>query len=97
MNITSALVLYAVIWFLTFYIVLQLRTHTQQDSGEVVPGTPASAPAKENVGRSALITTAFATAIWAVVAGIIVSGWITVRDFDFRGTLPPEEQSETGG
>ncbi len=80
MNLTGGIVLYAVIWFLTFYIVLQLRTRTQDDEGVIVPGTPAGAPAREDVGRSAKIATLWASAIWAVLAGIILSGWISLRD-----------------
>ena len=91
MTITAAIVVYAVVWFLTFYIVLQVRTVTQRDVGEVVPGTPPGAPAEETVGRSAKIATLYATLIWAVIAGIILSGVITLADIDvlnwrgFRG------------
>lgn len=88
MTITAALVLFSVIWFLTFYIVLQLRTRTQADVGaEIVPGTPRSASAVEDVGKSARITTLFATVIWALIAGIIISGWITMEDIDFFNRL----------
>lgn len=88
MTITAALVLFSVIWFLTFYIVLQVRTRTQDEAGgEVVPGTPRSAAATEDVGRSARITTLVAVVIWAAVAGVIVSGWITLEDIDFFGRL----------
>ncbi len=84
MTITGALVLYAVFWFLTFYIVLQVRTKTQAESGqEIVPGTPPGAPAVEDVGRSAKIATLYATAIWAVVVAIIMSGVISLQDIDF--------------
>ena len=84
MTLTGAVVLYAVLWFLTFYIVLQVRTRTQAESGqEIVPGTPPSAPAVEDVGRSAKIATLYATAIWAVAVGVIMSGWITLEDIDF--------------
>lgn len=82
MTITAAFVLYSMIWFLTFYIVLQLRTRTQADVGEVVPGTPMGAPANEDVGRSARIATLYATVLWAIVTGIILSGWITIEDID---------------
>lgn len=87
MTITAALVVFSVVWFLTFYIVLQVRTVTQRDVGAVVPGTPPSAPATETVGRSALIATAFATVIWAVIVGIIVSGVITLEDIDIFNRL----------
>lgn len=92
MNLTGAIVLYAVIWFLTFYIVLPIKLRkTQGEAGEIVPGTPAGAPAREEVGKSALTTTLFATVIWAVLAGIILSGWISIEDIDFMNVLgePP--------
>ena len=77
MSITGAIVLYAVFWFLTFYIVLQVRTKTQAEAGEVVPGTPPGAPAVEDVGRSAKIATMIATAV-ATVAGFL-GGELTPR------------------
>ena len=82
MNLTGGIILFAVVWFLTFYIVLQIRTNTQGDAGEVTPGTPAGAPANEDVGKSAKIATIYAAVIWAVIAGIILSGWIGIEDLD---------------
>lgn len=87
MTITAAIVLFAVIWWMTFFIVLPLRFTSQRDAGEIVPGTPASAPADHQVGRKAKITTAVAAALWLVIAGIITSGWITVEDLDFQGIM----------
>ncbi len=37
MGITSALVLFAVIWFLVLFIVLPIRLKTQGDLGEIAP------------------------------------------------------------
>ncbi|MDB4214016.1 DUF1467 family protein [Octadecabacter sp.] len=83
MGITSAVVLFAVVWFMTFFIVLPLQLKTQGEAGEVVPGTHKSAPADAQVGRKARITTYWAIPIWAVLAFVILSGWITVRDLDW--------------
>ena len=83
MGITSALVLFAVAWFMTFFIVLPLQLKTQGEAGEVVPGTHKSAPADAQVGRKARITTYWAIPIWAVLAFVILSGWISVRDLDW--------------
>ena len=91
MSITAAFVLFAVCWFMTFFVVLPLRLTTQGDAGQVVPGTPAGAPAGYVVRRKARLTTIIATGIWLVLSGIILSGWITVRDFDFMGRMPPLE------
>ena len=57
MGITSALVLFAVIWFLVFLVVIPIRLETQGDVGEVEPGTHAGAPANPNLKKKAWITT----------------------------------------
>ncbi len=88
MGITSGLVLYAVIWFMTFLIVIPIRLETQGDRGEVVPGTHAGAPEKHYLKQKAWITTFAAFVIWAVIAGIILSGVISVNDFDWFDRLP---------
>jgi predicted secreted protein len=87
MTITSALVVYSVTWFLTFIVVIQLRTVPQSEQGEVVPGTPPGAPAEEVVGRLAKVATLWATLIWALICGVILSGWITIADIDVMGRL----------
>lgn len=92
MSISAAIVLYSVCWFMVFFIVLPLRLTTQGDAGAVVPGTPAGAPAGFVVKRKARITTVAATAVWVVLFVIITQGWITVRDFDVMGRMPPLEQ-----
>lgn len=83
MGPVSALVLFAVIWTLVFFIVLPLRLQTQGEAGEIVPGTHASSPANFDIKRKAKVTTMWAFPIWAVIAGVILSGAISVRDIDW--------------
>ena len=87
MGIVSGLVLFAVIWSMTFMVALPIRVQTQGDAGEVVPGTHAGAPAQHHLGRKALWTTLVAAIIWASCATIILSGWISVADIE--GWLHP--------
>ena len=75
----SGFVLYAFLWFLTLLVVLPIRLKTQEDVGEVVPGTPRSAPADPQIGKRVIITTIAATVIYAIIVGIILSGVITVN------------------
>ena len=90
MGPVSGLVLFAVIWFMTFLIVLPIRVQTQGDVGEIVPGTHAGAPEVHNLKKKAWITTGVAAVIWAIVATIILSGMITLRDIDwFERMAPP--------
>jgi predicted secreted protein len=95
MTITAAIVLFSVVWFMVFFIVLPLRFVSQGDVGDVVPGTPKSAPAGDIVLRKAKITTVVAVVIWGVLSAIILSGWISVRDFDMKHVMPAE--TGTGG
>ena len=44
MSIVSAIVLFAVVWFLTLFVVLPIRLETQGDTGETVRGTHAGSP-----------------------------------------------------
>ena len=91
MGITSAIVLFAVIWFMVFFVVLPLRMQTQGDAGEIVPGTHSSAPADPQLRRKAWLTTIWAIGLWIVIAGTILSGVITVRDLDwFHRMATPE-------
>ncbi|WP_380053504.1 DUF1467 family protein [Falsihalocynthiibacter sp. SS001] len=90
MAVTSALVLYAVIWFMTLFVVLPIRLKTQQDTGDIVPGTHSSAPANPQLKKRAIIVTLIALVVWAIIFTIIVTGTITVRDFDWMNRLGPE-------
>ncbi|WP_323765097.1 DUF1467 family protein [Marinovum sp.] len=82
MGITSGIVLFAVIWFLTFLVVIPFRIQTQGDLGEVVEGTHAGAPQVHNLTRKAWLTTVISVAIWAVALVVIQFEVITVRDID---------------
>ncbi len=80
MAITSAIVMFSVIWWLTLLCILPFGTRSQEEVGEIVPGTPASAPANPRIGRTLLWTTLVTVALWS---GIFFSmqyyGW-SLRD-----------------
>jgi len=82
MGITSGIVLFAVIWFMTFMIVLPIRVQTQGDAGAVVPGTHAGAPEQHHLKKKALWTTLASAVIWAACATVILSEWISVDDIE---------------
>lgn len=93
MGPVSAIVLFAVVWSMVFFVVLPLRMRSQGDAGEIVPGTHASAPADAQIGRKAKITTYWAVPIWAIIAGTILSGAITIRDLDWFDRMATPEVS----
>lgn len=83
MTIGAAVVLFAVIWFMVLFVVLPLRLETQADRGEVVKGTPPSAPENLNLKRKALWVTVVSGVVWVIAVAIIVSGIIPIETFDF--------------
>ena len=96
MGITSAIVMFAVIWWMIFFIVLPLRMVSQDEDGAVVPGTHKSAPANPQIGRKAKITTVWAVGLWIVFATIILSGVISVRDLDWFHRMDTAQPARPG-
>jgi predicted secreted protein len=83
MTITAAIVLYAVIWFLSLLVALPIGLRSQEEAGEVAPGTPASAPADPMIRRKMAWVTLVTTLLWAIIAATILWSGLTVRDIDF--------------
>ena len=82
MTITAAIVLFAIIWFMVLFICLPLKVKTQGDSGEVVPGTPESAPENGDIKNKILLVTAITGVLWVIRFSIIVSEIIKIEDID---------------
>ena len=68
MSITGGIVLYATLWFLCLFLMLPIGHRSQDDAGDIVPGTHAGAPSGVNWRRKLIWTTAITSAIWAVLA-----------------------------
>lgn len=82
MTITGAIVLFSVTWFMVFLCILPTRQVSQAAAGQIVPGSAASAPVDPQIGRKAKLTTWITLVLWAIMCGVILSGWISIRDTD---------------
>lgn len=87
MTITAAIVLFAVIWFFALFIALPIGEQSQSEAGEIVPGTPASAPVDAMLKKKLIWVTVITCISWVVVVGIILSGVITVEMVDIFGRM----------
>ncbi|MDX2202586.1 MAG: DUF1467 family protein [Hyphomicrobiaceae bacterium] len=67
MSLSFAIAIYFILWWTVLFAVLPLGVRTQGEAGEVVPGTPESAPLHPRLIRVALITTAISSALFASV------------------------------
>lgn len=86
MSIALALALYLMIWFLTLFVVLPFGVRTQAEAGEIVPGTPASAPAAPKILRIAIINTALASVVFVIVLLVLNSDLVNTE----LPPMPPE-------
>ena len=89
MGITSALVLLAVFWFMILFIALPIKLETQGDRGERLIGTSAGSPEVTHLRTKLRWVTIVAVALWVPTCAIILSGLITVEDFDLYRRFGP--------
>ena len=89
MAITSAIVLFSVIWFILLLIILPMGMTSQEEAGEVEPGTPASAPSEFEFKKVVIRTTIWTIILWAISCGVILSGWLSIDMFDFGNQISP--------
>lgn len=82
MGVVTGIVLYAIIWFMTLLISLQVRVTSQDEAGEKVAGTHGSAPVNAHMKTRVIWTSLVAVVIWAVIATIIIFELITLEDID---------------
>ncbi|MBS0237648.1 MAG: DUF1467 family protein [Proteobacteria bacterium] len=73
MRTSVAVATFFCLWFITLFAVLPFFAKTQDEAGEVVPGTPESAPHKMNVFRLFWVNTIVAAITFAGVYAVIAN------------------------
>jgi predicted secreted protein len=77
MSLTLGIAVYVVIWWTVLFAVLPIGVRTQDEDGQVVPGTPGSAPTQPRLLRIVLLTTALSTVLFA---GIWLANALNIVD-----------------
>jgi predicted secreted protein len=72
MSWTLGIALFFIIWWTMLFAVLPFGVRTQAEAGEIVQGTPESAPHAPDIRKIALITTGLACVVFALV-------WLAIR------------------
>ena len=86
MSIALALALYLVIWWITLFTVLPFHARSQAETGDVVPGTPAGAPASVKIGRIVIINTLVASVVYG---GVLLALYYDVLGLQAMVSTPP--------
>jgi predicted secreted protein len=72
-----AIAIYLVIWWTVLFAILPIGVRTQEEDGNVVPGTPESAPTTTRLLRVAVLTTLVSAfvfgAFWAAIRYDVLS------------------------
>jgi predicted secreted protein len=89
MSLTFAVAIYFIIWWTVLFAVLPFGVRTQGEAGEVVPGTPESAPVAPRMLRTFAITTVVAGAVFTLVYAVLVGGIVDIGVYFPNPASPP--------
>lgn len=81
MSLTFGIAIYFIMWWLTLFMVLPFGLRTQAEQGDVIPGTPESAPSRPRLGRIFLVNTAIASVFFAIFWLGVTQGWLDPETF----------------
>lgn len=73
MRTSVALATFFCLWFITLFAVLPFFAKTQDEAGDVVPGTPGSAPHQINIWKVFAVNTVVAAVVFAGVYAVIAN------------------------
>ena len=83
MSIAFGLAIYFICWWITLFTILPLGVRTQQEDGDVTPGSVESAPTSPQIRKKFIITTVVSAIIFAGIYAVIEYKLITLDDFPF--------------
>ena len=83
MSISLGLAIYFICWWLVLFMVLPIGVKTQQETGDIIPGTAESAPTKPMIIKKMVLTTILAGLFFALVYWVITTQPIAYEDIPF--------------
>ena len=76
MSVTTVIAIYFIIWWVVLFAILPWGVRSQEESGEVAPGTDPGAPAAHRVWRKLLWTTLAAGVVFGILTTLYKTGLI---------------------
>jgi predicted secreted protein len=83
MTLVFAVATYFIIWWIVLFAMLPIGVRTQDEEGEVSPGTTESAPRHPNLLPKMVATTLISSIVFAGVYAIVVHHVIDTDDIPF--------------
>lgn len=89
MNTALWIAIYIVCWWLVLFAVLPIGVRTQEEAGEVTPGTTESAPHQPRLLFKIILTTALSAVIFAAIYVVMENGLLSLDDIPFLPEFKP--------
>ena len=89
MQVGTFIAIYFIIWWVVLFAVLPFGDRSQEESGEVTPGTDPGAPASHRLGRKLLWTTLIASVVFGILYAVYTFNLIPY-DFLMRISGPKQ-------
>lgn len=80
MSTTTAVAVFFLIWWVTLFAVLPWGVRSQQEGGEVVPGTDPGAPLVPKLGRKLIWTTLVTCVVFGVLYVAYTERLLTIEE-----------------
>ncbi len=86
MRTSIAVATFFCLWFITLFTVLPFFAKTQGEAGDIVPGTPESAPHRLNPIRLFLVNTVVTAVLFAIIYAVIANVDLMGMYLSFSGS-----------
>ena len=96
MSTPTIVAIYFIIWWVVLFTVLPFGVRSQDESGEVAPGTDPGAPTRHRLARKFLWTTVVASVLFALFYGAYAAGLVPL-DFITRHLEPAQQIKKEQG
>lgn len=78
-QISTALAIYFVVWWITLFLTLPFGVRSQHEDGEGAPGTDPGAPVATGMGRKLIWTTLISAVIFGLAMLAYNAGYLSVE------------------
>ena len=79
MSTTTFIAVFFLIWWVVLFAVLPWGIHSQQEGGDVAPGTDPGAPVLPKLGRKLMWTTLVAGVVFAAFYVVVTNRLVTLN------------------
>jgi len=93
MTLALSIATYVICWWLIFFVILPLGIKTQEEAGDIKPGTPGSAPVNHRLPMKLLVTTLISGLFFASFYYAMQNNMISLEGIPF---LPRFESAVVG-